>query len=206
MFNPRLSTLAAVALMSGLAAPQLAAAQDAAAPAATAPAAPAAAKVVPAGDLVETARASGQFTTLIKALDATGLTPVLKAQKGIAVFAPTDAAFAALPAGELNKLMTTDRGALQQLLLHHVVTDLDSSKVAGTKGPVKSLLKDDVYIDGSEGGFKADNATVVQADVKASNGTMHVVNEVLKPGFAASAVAAEPAPAEATAAPAPSGG
>lgn len=194
-----LMTAAAFAL--ALAAPQFAAAQEAApaAPtAAPAPAAAPAAKVVAAGDLVETARASGQFTTFIKALDATNLTNLLKQAKGLTVFAPTDAAFAALPPGQLDKLMA-DKAALQKLLTHHVINaQVDSSKIAGKKGPVMTVANDPMELDGSEG-LKVDNATIVQADIRATNGVLHVVDKVLTPmPPMAPTASAAPAPGAAT--------
>ncbi|HEY8617461.1 fasciclin domain-containing protein [Phenylobacterium sp.] len=141
------------------------------------------ARVAPAGDLVETAKASGQFTTFLKAVDATNLTAVLKSNRNLTVFAPTDAAFAALPPGQLDKLMG-DKAALQKLITHHIINaPVDSAKIAGAKGPVPSVAQDNVLLDGSEAGvLKADGATIVQADVRATNGILHVVDKVLMPG------------------------
>jgi uncharacterized surface protein with fasciclin (FAS1) repeats len=157
-----------------------AAAAQGAAPAA---AASAAGQVSPAGDIIETARASGQFTTFIKAADATNLTALMKTNKNLTVFAPTDAAFRALPPGQLDKLMA-DKPALQKLITHHIINaPVDSAKISGAKGPVPSVAQDNVLLDGSEPGvLKADGATIVQADVRASNGILHVVDKVLMPG------------------------
>ena len=140
-------------------------------------------QVAPAGDIIETARASGQFTTFIKAADATNLTALMKTNKNLTVFAPTDAAFRALPPGQLDKLMA-DKPALQKLITHHIINaPVDSAKIAGAKGPVPSVAQDNVLLDGSEPGvLKADGATIVQADVRASNGILHVVDKVLMPG------------------------
>ncbi|WP_374473091.1 fasciclin domain-containing protein [Phenylobacterium sp.] len=164
----------------------VAAAQGAAPPAG----AVAGARVAPAGDIVETARASGQFNTFLKAADATNLTAVLKRNPGLTVFAPTDAAFAALPAGELDRLMA-DKPALQKLLTHHIINaTVDSSKIAGARGPVPTVAQDQVLLDGSqEGVLKADGATIVQADVRATNGILHVVDRVLVPGQGGQAAA-----------------
>ncbi|HYG25373.1 MAG TPA: fasciclin domain-containing protein [Caulobacteraceae bacterium] len=173
--------------------------------AAPAPAAPAFKPVTAAGDLVETAKASGQFTTFVKALDATNLTAVLKNNKNLTVFAPTDAAFAALPAGELERLMNPDNAAeLQSLLVYHLVNaPVDSKKVDGAKGPVQTVAGSELLLDGSGEAVKANSATVLQADVRATNGILHVVDQVLKPGdpviAKAKAEAAEAArPAEQT--------
>jgi uncharacterized surface protein with fasciclin (FAS1) repeats len=169
-------------------------------------------RVTPAGDLIETARASGQFTTFIKAVDATNLTSILKKNPNLTVFAPTDSAFAALPPGELDRLMA-DKAALQKLMTHHVINArVDSSKIKGAKGPVTTVANDAMELDGSRDVLRADNANIVQADVMASNGVLHVVDQVLRPGVAGASVGAAsdaaasttttgaaPAPAPATA-------
>jgi len=164
---------------------------------------PAAARVVPAGDLIETARASGQFKTFIKAADATNLTGVLKKNPNLTVFAPTDAAFAALPPGELDRLMA-DKPALQKLMTHHVINArVDSSKIKGAKGPVNTVANDPVELDGSGDVLRAGEANIVQADVMASNGVLHVIDRVLIGGMAARAgVAADAAATTTTSTPA----
>ncbi|HSK41924.1 MAG TPA: fasciclin domain-containing protein, partial [Arenibaculum sp.] len=126
-----LTTAAAVALFTGAAHAQTAEATAPAveptavavpAPAAAPAPAPAYVPIAAKGDLVETAKASGQFTTFVKALDKTNLTAVVKTNPNLTVFAPTDAAFAALPAGELDRLMKTENaGELQGLLVYHIV-------------------------------------------------------------------------------------
>lgn len=195
-----LGAAAAAALLSGTAyAQQPAPAPAPATPAAPAPAAatpaPAAATPAPAagaqvaakGDIVETLKGSGQFTTLVKALDAANMTSVLKTNQNLTVFAPTDAAFAALPAGELDKLMA-DPAALQKLLTYHVVNaTVDSTKIKGAKGGVKTVAGPDLVLDGSGATAMANNATIVQADIRATNGTLHVVDKVLMPGATATA-------------------
>lgn len=149
------------------------------------PAAPAAAPytpIAPTGDIVDTLKASGEFKTLIKALDATNLTGVLKTHSNLTLFAPTDAAFAAYePQAQLFGNLT----ALQSLLTHHLINaPLDSSKFKNAHGPVKSVAGDDVVLDGTGPVLKADNADIIQADVHASNGIIHVVDQVLKAGSA----------------------
>lgn len=177
--------------------------------AAPAPAAPAFKPVVASGDLVETAKASGQFTTFVKALDATNLTAVLKNNQNLTVFAPTDAAFAALPAGELERLMDPDNAAeLQGVLVYHIINaSVDSAKIKGAKGPVQTVAGSEVLLDGSGEVVKANSANVLQADVRATNGILHVVDHVLQPGDpviakakAEAAEAATPAPEAAPAA------
>ncbi|THD82705.1 MAG: fasciclin domain-containing protein [Phenylobacterium sp.] len=167
------------------------------APAAAPAAAPAFRPVTPAGDLIQTLVASGQFTTLIKALDATNLTPVLKNQPHLTVFAPTDAAFAAyMPTAQLM----ADLPGLQKLLLHHIINaEVDTSKFKDAHGPVNDGAGNHIVLDGTTPTFKADQANILQADVRASNGLIDVVDQVLKQGSVpeAAPVAAEPAPAAA---------
>jgi uncharacterized surface protein with fasciclin (FAS1) repeats len=164
------------------------------------PAAPANfAKIAPAGDIVQTLQSSGQFKIFIKSLDATNLTPVLKQQPHLTVFAPTDAAFAAY--GDVDKLMA-DLPTLQKLLLHHVINaEVDSSKFKGAHGGVASGAGDKIVLDGTSDTFKADQANILQADVHATNGYVNVVDQVLKAGSVpeqapeAAAPAAEEQPA-----------
>lgn len=176
-----------------------------------APAAPPAAAVhiAPAGDIVQTLQAGGQFTVLIKALNATNLTPVLKNNKGLTIFAPTDAAFAAyMPTDKL----LADLPGLQKLLTHHLINaDVDTSKFKNAHGPVASVAGDKIVLDGTGEPLKADQANILQADVRASNGLIYVVDQVLRAGSVpetapqaeAPAPAAEPAaPAKTDAAPA----
>lgn len=157
-----------------------------AAPAASAMAMPAA-----AGDLVQTAQAAGKFSILLKAADATNLTPVLKGAGPLTIFAPTDEAFAALPAGELDRLMLpANRPELQKLLLAHIVnTSVPASTVAGKKGEVQNGAGAKLMVDGSGPSVMVNNATVIQADIKARNGIIHVVDKVIMPGSAATASA-----------------
>ena len=196
-----LTAAAAVALFTGAAHAQTAAEPTTASEPAAAPApaveptavavAPAAPLVVAKGDLVETAKAAGQFTTFVKALDKTNLTAVLKTNKNLTVFAPTDAAFAALPAGELDRLMKTENaGELQSLLVYHVVNaNVDTAKIKGAKGPVQTVAGKDLLLDGSGDSLKANSAAILQADVRTSNGILHVVDHVLSPSDPAIAAA-----------------
>ena len=172
-------------------------------PAATAPTAPAA-KLAPLGDSASTLRASADFTTLVKALDATNLASLIQTRPGMTLFAPTNAAFAALPAGKLDAMLAaTDKAPLQKLLLHHIINaKIDSSKIKGARGPLPTGAGDRLVLDGSaeNGVFKADNATISQLDITTSNGTIHVVDNVLIAGSVPEALAPPPEP---EAAPAP---
>lgn len=174
--NRLLTAAAAVALMTGFAH-----AQEAAAPAAPAPAA--SSPVVAKGDLIQTAEASGQFSIFLKAVGAVNLTSVLKTNQNLTLFAPTDAAFAALPAGELDKLMLPENGPmLQKVLTYHLINaKVDSTKIKGAKGEVKSVEGSPLLLDGSGATPMVDTATITQTDVMASNGVLHVVDKVLMP-------------------------
>jgi uncharacterized surface protein with fasciclin (FAS1) repeats len=143
--------------------------------------------VVAAGDLLATAKAAGQFNTLLKAIEATNLAGVLTTNRNLTLFAPTDAAFAALPAGELDRLMLPEnRQQLQQLLTYHLINaPVESSRIKGRKGPVTTVAGSSLMLDGSGNTLMANNATIVQADVRASNGILHVVDKVLSPTTAA---------------------
>lgn len=168
---------------------------------ATAPAA--GAKLVASGDMASTLRQSPDFTTFVKALDATNLASLIQTRPNMTVFAPTNAAFAALPAGKLDTLMA-DKAGLQKLLLHHIINaPVPGSKIKGSRGPVPSGAGDPIVLDGSGEPLKADNANIIQADVVASNGTIHVVDQVLMAGSVPATLpeaAAEPPPAAAPAA------
>jgi uncharacterized surface protein with fasciclin (FAS1) repeats len=185
----------AAAFMAALSAPALAQ-TDPAAAAAAVPAATAG-RVTPSGDIIATLTASGQFTTLLKALDATNLTAVLKGAGPLTLFAPTDAAFAALPAGQLESLMSASPpAALQKLLTYHLINArVDSTKIKGAKGPIPTVATTPVYIDGSGDPPKVNDAVITQTDVVVSNGIIYPIDKVLSPAFTPppSAAAEEPA-------------
>lgn len=166
---------------------------------------PAATPVAVQGDLVDTLKLSGQFTTFVGGIDATNLAGLLKTNKNLTVFAPTDAAFAAMPADQLAKLKS-DKAAMQKFVLHHVVNaPVDSSKIKGAKGPVPSGAGDTILLDGSDegGALKVDGATIVQADLRTGSGLLHVVDKVLVSGEGAVEPPAASAPAADASATAP---
>lgn len=152
------------------------------APVATPSAAPSAApSMAAAKDIVGTATAAGSFKTLLTAATAAGLVDTLEGPGPFTVFAPTDAAFAALPAGTLDKLLA-DKEALKKVLLYHVVSgDITADQVVkltsadSVEGaPIAISVKDGkVYLNGS--------AQVVTPDVTASNGVIHVIDKVILP-------------------------
>jgi uncharacterized surface protein with fasciclin (FAS1) repeats len=155
------------------------------------------AKLVASGDMASTLRQSPDFTSFMKALDATNLASLIQTRPNMTVFAPTNAAFAALPPGKLDALMA-DKAGLQKLMLHHIINaPVPGSKIKGSRGPVPSGAGDAIVLDGSGEPLKADNANIIQADVVASNGTIHVVDQVLMAGSVPATLpetAAEPAP------------
>jgi uncharacterized surface protein with fasciclin (FAS1) repeats len=187
----RLMLAGALALV--LAAPALAQDAQPAAPAAPPPPAAAASaapsmQLTPSGDIIGTLKASGQFTILLKALDAANLTAFLQGAGPYTLLAPTDDAFKALPAGQLDSLMQPANAAqLQALLAYHIIAvGVPPSKVQGTKGPIPTAAGPDVQIDGSATPFKANDADIVgQATV--SNGDVYAVDKVLRPQAAAAA-------------------
>ena len=166
---------AAVSLIAGAAFAQTPAAPAAAA----APAPMASAKLVPNGDLITTLRLNSQFTTFVKALDATNLSALLKASPGLTVFAPTDAAFT--PA-KLDS-MAADKAGLQKMLLHYIINArVDGAKFKGTHGPWPSGAGDQIVLDAVGDMPMADNAHIIQTDVMASNGIIHVVDALMVAG------------------------
>ena len=154
-------------------------------PAATAAASPSAAPSASAAamskDIVETASEAGSFATLLTAATAAGLVETLQGEGPYTVFAPTDEAFAALPAGTLDALLA-DKEALKKVLLYHVVSGaVTSDQVVGLTSadsvegsPIAVAVKDGVV-------YLNDSAKVVTPDVMASNGVIHVIDQVLLP-------------------------
>jgi uncharacterized surface protein with fasciclin (FAS1) repeats len=134
-----------------------------------------------AGDIVDVAVGAGSFETLVAAVQAAGLVETLKGPGPFTVFAPTDDAFAALPAGTVEELLEPEnRDQLVAILTYHVVSgDVSSSQVV-TMDSATTLQGSAVTIDASDG-VMINDATVIQADIAASNGTIHVIDTVLMP-------------------------
>ena len=136
----------------------------------------------PAADIVDTAVAAGSFNTLAAALQAAGLVETLKGDGPFTVFAPTDEAFAALPEGTVESLLKPEnRDQLVAVLTYHVVpgkvtaADVVNLTEAATVNGAK------VSIAVVDGAVKIDDATVIQPDVMASNGVIHVIDQVILP-------------------------
>jgi len=133
-------------------------------------------------DIVDTAVAAGSFTTLVAAVQAADLVDTLKSPGPFTVFAPTDDAFAALPGGTVDSLLLPENKAkLVQILTYHVVPGIvKADEVAGKRGTVPTVEGTPLHIDGRNG-VKVENATVLTADIEASNGVIHVIDTVLLP-------------------------
>ncbi len=133
-------------------------------------------------DIVDTAIAAGQFKTLAAALTAAGLVDTLKGPGPFTVFAPTDAAFAALPAGKVDTLLKPENKAkLTAILTYHVVAGkvmaVDVVKLKEAKTVNGAMVA--VKVDG--GNVMINNAKVTTPDIAASNGVIHVIDTVLLP-------------------------
>jgi len=130
-------------------------------------------------DIVETAVAAGDFTTLVQAVQAAGLVETLKGDGPFTVFAPTDEAFAKLPAGTVEALLQ-DKEKLTAILTYHVVagkvmaSDVVRLKEAETVNGQSLKVK-------TKKGVKVGNANVVKTDIVTSNGVIHVIDTVLIP-------------------------
>ena len=132
-------------------------------------------------DLVATASQAGSFNTLVAAVKAAGLSETLQGEGPFTIFAPTDAAFAKLPAGTVEDLLKPQNKAkLVAVLTYHVVpgkimaADVTTSKPATVNGQPLSIAVMD-------GGVTVDGARVIKADVVASNGVIHVIDSVVLP-------------------------
>ena len=130
-------------------------------------------------DIVDTAVAAGSFETLATALAAADLVGTLKGDGPFTVFAPTDAAFAKLPAGTVEALLD-DKAALTKVLTYHVVAGKVMAKDVMGLSSAKTVQGSELAIDTSNG-VKINDAKVVKADVEASNGVIHVIDTVLLP-------------------------
>jgi uncharacterized surface protein with fasciclin (FAS1) repeats len=136
-----------------------------------------------AADIVDTAVKAGQFNTLAAALKAADLIDTLKGKGPFTVFAPTDAAFAKLPAGTVGNLLKPENKAkLVQILTYHVVPGkIMSTSLAGKKTDAKTVEGSNISIDATKGGVTVNSAKVTSADVAADNGVIHVIDTVLIP-------------------------
>ncbi|MEO0912364.1 MAG: fasciclin domain-containing protein [Pseudomonadota bacterium] len=134
------------------------------------------------GDIVDVAAANGSFNTLVAAVTAADLVDTLKSDGPFTVFAPTDDAFAALPAGTVeNLLLPENKDQLVQILTYHVVPGrIAAADIPASRIRVATVEGSSLHIDGRDS-VKVENANVIIPDVAASNGVIHVIDAVLLP-------------------------
>lgn len=137
-------------------------------------------KYAGSADIVDVAAGAGSFNTLIAAVQAAGLEETLRGEGPFTVFAPTDDAFAAIPEADLNALLA-DQEKLRAVLTYHVVPGkmmasqvVESRELGTAQGQSLSVMTDD-------NGVAVDGARVIQADIVASNGVIHVIDKVVLP-------------------------
>jgi uncharacterized surface protein with fasciclin (FAS1) repeats len=133
-------------------------------------------------NIVETAIAAKSVNTFVEAIKAAGLVDLLRERGPFTVFAPSDDAFAKLPASKLQELLIPEnQGQLMQILNHHIVPGAwKSHDFTGRKWPAKTAADTNVWIDATDG-YNFGNANVLKVDIEASNGVIHVIDTVLMP-------------------------
>lgn len=174
------TAIAALLVLSGCSTTMESPTTSAAAPATSAASTPAASAPATAGTIVEVAAGNPDFETLVAAVTAAGLAETLSGPGPFTVFAPTDAAFEALPEGLVEKLlMPENKDALVAILTYHVLpaevmaADVTAGEVATVEGSTIEIS--------TSGGVKVNDANVTATDVDASNGVIHVIDAVLVP-------------------------
>lgn len=141
-----------------------------------------AANLTQSKDIVATAIAAGSFQTLVAAVKAAELVEVLQGRGPFTVFAPTDEAFAKLPDGTVDHLLKPEnRSQLQAILTYHVVPGkVTSAQVAGIES-AKTVQGKSIQVKVKDGHVMVDQAKVTQVDIEASNGVIHVIDQVILP-------------------------
>lgn len=132
-----------------------------------------------AADIVDTAVAAGSFKTLVKLVQDAGLVETLKGAGPFTVFAPTDEAFAKVPAATLDAL-AKDKAKLKKVLTYHVVSGKVMAKDVKS-GAVETVAGVKAKLTAKGGSVMIDKAKVVKADIEASNGVIHVIDSVIMP-------------------------
>ncbi len=133
-------------------------------------------------NIVDTAASAGSFTTLAKALTAADLVATLHGPGPFTVFAPTDEAFAKLPAGALDNLLKPEnKDKLRRILTYHVLAgEVRAADVVKLRS-AKALSGDSITIEVRDGNVHVDDADVTKTDIQASNGVIHVIDTVILP-------------------------
>ncbi len=133
-------------------------------------------------NIVETAVAAGSFTTLAKALTAADLVSTLEGAGPFTVFAPTDEAFAKLPAGTVENLLKPEnKDKLRRVLTYHVVPGAVQAADVVKLQSAKAVSGDTITVTVKDGKVHVDNANVTKTDIQASNGVIHVIDAVILP-------------------------
>ena len=133
-------------------------------------------------DIVDVAAANGSFSTLVAAVKAAGLVDTLKGNGPFTVFAPTDEAFAKLPAGTVENLLKSEnKDKLTAILTYHVISGKVMAADVVKLDSAATVQGQSVNVTINDGSVMINNANVVMADVKASNGVIHVIDTVLLP-------------------------
>ncbi len=133
-------------------------------------------------DLIDVAGASGEFTTLLSAAQAAGMADFLKGPGPYTLLAPTDAAFAALPEGQLADLLRPEnKTKLETLLRRHVIAGEMKAQALMPMTSVTTLAGDTLPVDGASGVLVVGGAKLVRPDIDASNGVVHAIDKVLIP-------------------------
>ena len=186
-----ISVLAMTGLMTGVAIAQTPV------PAAP-PAAPAWMPVSTAGDVIDTLKASGQFTIFLRSADAVGLTAFVKSLKDVTVLAPTDAAFRSMPTADIQALMAlANRAELQKTVLYHVIpARVPTADFMGAARTAVTLAKLPVEMQGGKPPG-VNGVAFVQSDIVTSNGVVHVIDKVLSPNAAPAPIVLPETPAPA---------
>lgn len=182
MMNTFKSSLAAIVLSSLFpVSTALAGSMPTEAPQSSAPATAPQATAATSGTIVDVAASNGSFKTLVAAVKAAGLVETLSGKGPFTVFAPTDAAFAALPQGTVETLLKPEnKNQLIKVLTYHVVPGaVDAATLQ--PGEVNTVAGSPVMIKTTQTGISVNNANVTAADIKASNGIIHVIDQVIVP-------------------------
>lgn len=133
-------------------------------------------------DIVDTAASAGSFNTLVAAVKAAGLVDTLKGEGPFTVFAPTDEAFAKLPAGTVDDLLKPEnRAKLTAILTYHVVPGRVTADQVVKMKSAKTVQGQSVKIAARNGNVMVDGAKVVKTDIMTSNGVIHVIDSVIMP-------------------------
>ncbi len=130
-------------------------------------------------DIIQIAAQDKNLSTFVTAIKAAGLVDTLKGKGPFTVFAPDNAAFTKMPAGSINKLLK-DKKQLVAVLTYHVVSGAMTSQNIQS-GPIKTVEGQNITITKSSNGIKVNGTKVTKADIKASNGEIHIIDSVLMP-------------------------